>query len=106
MNKIVYLGEDTASYHLFFNGASSSSAVSLFNLTDFKKSTLPAHAVEKIISADHLIFSRDIDWKTLKIANLVIRNNIPFSYYADDNYFILNRIIPSKKVNQFLSIIF
>ena len=103
MNKIVYLGEDTASYHLFFNGVSSSSAVSLFNLTDFKKSTLPAHAVEKIISADHLIFSRDIDWKTLKIANLVIRNNIPFSYYADDNYFILNRIIPSKKVNQFLS---
>ena len=102
MPKILYIGEDTASFHLFFNGASSSNVVSLFNLTDFKKAALPEHEVEKITSADHIIFSRDIDWKTLKIANLVIQHKIPYSYYADDNYFILNRIVPSKKVNQFL----
>jgi len=103
MSKILYIGEDTASYHLFFNGTSCANTISLFNLTDFKKSALSDHEVEKITSADHIIFSRDIDWKTLKIADLIIHHNIPFSYYADDNYFILNRIVPSKKVNQFLS---
>ena len=102
MSKILYIGEDTASYHLFFNGVSSLNALSLFNLTDFKQSTLADQDINKILESDHIIFSRDIDWKTLKIASLIIKKNIPYSYYADDNYFILKRIIPSKKVNQFL----
>ena len=103
MKKIIYIGEDTASYHLFFNGVSSSDTISFFNLTDFNQAVLSATDIEKINTAEHIIFSRDIDWKTLKIADLVIQHKIPYSYYADDNYFILNRIVPSKKVNRFLS---
>ena len=103
MSKILYIGEDTASYHLFFNGASSANTVSFFNLTDFKNLSLSDHEVEQISSAEHIIFSRDIDWKTLKIADRIAQKNIPYSYYADDNYFILNRIVPSNKVNTFLS---
>ncbi|MBT5923571.1 MAG: hypothetical protein HOH29_07540 [Cellvibrionales bacterium] len=103
MSKILYIGEDTASYHLFFNGASSANTVSFFNLTDFKNLSLSDHEVEQISSAEHIIFSRDIDWKTLKIADRIAKKNIPYSYYADDNYFILNRIVPSNKVNTFLS---
>ena len=102
MSQFLYIGEDTASYQLFFNGVSSSNSVPVVNWTDVK-SVLPADAVEKITSAKHIIFSRDIDWKTLKIANLLIEHNIPYSYYADDNYFIKKRIVPSQKVIQFLS---
>ena len=108
MKKIVYLGEDTASFHLFFNGASvsnaSSNIITFFNLTNFKKSKLPKSAIETIATADHIIFSREIDWKTLKIAQLIAQHGIPYSYYADDNYFILRRIVPSKNVDHFLSL--
>lgn len=103
MKKIVYLGEDTASFHLFFNGASAKNEISFFNLTDFNELKLPPNDIQKIAAANHIIFSRDIDWKTLKIFNVISDHGIPYSYYADDNYFILRRIIPSKIVDQFLS---
>lgn len=103
MNNIVYLGEDTASFHLFFNGASVSDSVSLFNLTEFDKTRLNPEDINKITKANHVIFGRDINWKTLKIAKLLQQYKIPYSYYADDNYFILRRIIPSKKVDNFLA---
>lgn len=102
MKKLLYLGEDTASFHLFFNGASAAAPFSIFNLTDFSGPVLSADDIEKISTADHIIFSRDIDWKTLKISAVIARHGIPYSYYADDNYFILLRILPSKAVDQFL----
>ena len=55
MSQFLYIGEDTASYHLFFNGVSSSNSVPVVNWTDVK-SVLPADAVEKITSAKHIIF--------------------------------------------------
>ena len=100
---ILYLGEGKASYYLFFAGASANKNINFIDIKNKKKKYFNAHEIELIKKANHIIFSREINYRTIKISGILNKYNIPYSYFADDNYFLLRRILPNKSTNKFLN---